>query len=156
MIYSDFDPKPTFRQFKRLIGDGEVGGKARGIAFAFDAVTGSPLESSVVFPDVNFVVTTEGFDEFVSDNGIETLLREHVASDDEGCDEDNSQELFDRLSVAFQSGGIRSSLLRDLESALESIGEVGVSTSTFPFDTRRTGRTPSGNSTAPVNAEGAN
>ena len=45
---------------------------------------------------------------------------------------------------------------KDNVAALESIGEVGVSTSTFPFDTRRTGRTPSGNSTAPVNAEGAN
>ncbi len=31
MIYSDFDPKPVFREYRRLIGDGEVGGKARGL-----------------------------------------------------------------------------------------------------------------------------
>ena len=139
MIYSDFDPKPTFRQFKRLIGDGEVGGKARGIAFAFNAVTGSPLESVVDFPDVNFVVTTEGFDEFVSDNGIETLLREHAASEEENCDEDPSQELFDRLSAVFQSGRIRSSLLQDLEGALESIGDfpLAIRSSSILEDSRK-------------------
>ncbi|HPR91080.1 MAG TPA: PEP/pyruvate-binding domain-containing protein, partial [Synergistaceae bacterium] len=139
MIYSDFDPKPTFRQFKRLIGDGEVGGKARGIAFAFNAVTGSPLESVVDFPDVNFVVTTEGFDEFVSDNGIETLLREHAASEEENCDEDTSQELFDRLSAVFQSGRIRSSLLQDLEGALESIGDfpLAIRSSSILEDSRK-------------------
>ncbi len=139
MIYSDFDPKPTFRQFKRLIGGGEVGGKARGIAFAFNAVMGSPLESVVDFPDVNYVVTTEGFDEFVSDNGIEALLRENVESNEESSDEDNSQELFDKLSVAFQAGWIRSSLLQDLEGALEAIGDfpLAIRSSSILEDSRK-------------------
>ncbi|BDD82054.1 putative cytochrome c oxidase subunit 2 precursor [Tsukamurella pulmonis] len=58
-------------------------------------------------------------------------------------------ENFKKYIEARQSG-------MDNVAALESIGEVGLSTSTFPFDTRRTGRTASGNSTAPVSAEGAN
>ncbi|WP_248488825.1 cytochrome c oxidase subunit II [Tsukamurella sp. PLM1] len=55
-----------------------------------------------------------------------------------------SPENFSKYIAARQSG-------QDNATALEAIGEPGVSTSTFPFDTRRTGRTAS-----PVNAEGAN
>jgi len=58
-----------------------------------------------------------------------------------------SMDKFTKYIQARQAG-------KDNAAALESIGEVGVSTSTFPFDTRRTGRAPSGESTKPVNAEG--
>jgi hypothetical protein len=137
--YSDFDPKPTFRQFKRLIGDGEVGGKARGIAFAYNVIMGSPLETSVEFPVVNYVVTTEGFDEFVDDNGIEEILREHLETESDPCDEDSSQEFFDRLAAVFQAGTIRSSLLADLEKALETIGDfpLAIRSSSILEDSRK-------------------
>ncbi len=57
-------------------------------------------------------------------------------------------ENFKKYIEARQSG-------KDNAAALESIGEVGVSTSTVPFDTRRTGRTASGENTA-ATVEGAN
>ena len=126
MIYSDFDPKPVFRQYKRLIGDGDVGGKARGLAFAFNAVTGSPLENCVDFPDINFVLTTEGFSDFLSDNGIEALLKEQTSSEKEDSDEEFSLELFSLLSDAFQKGRIRSSLLADTERMISAIGDVPI------------------------------
>lgn len=53
-------------------------------------------------------------------------------------------ENFKKYIAARQSG-------QDNATALESIGSSPTSTTTFPFDTRRTGRTAS-----PVNAEGAN
>ncbi len=124
MIYSDFDPKPVFRQYKRLIGDGDVGGKARGLAFAFNAVTGSPLENCVDFPDINFVLTTEGFSDFLSDNGIEALLKEQTSSEKDNSDEEFSLELFSLLSEAFQKGRIRSSLMADMERMISAIGDV--------------------------------
>ncbi|GAB3127916.1 cytochrome c oxidase subunit II [Tsukamurella serpentis] len=55
-----------------------------------------------------------------------------------------SPDNFKKYIAARKSG-------KDNAAALEAIGESSLSTSTFPFDTRRTGRTAS-----PVNAEGAN
>lgn len=124
MIYSDFDPKPVFREYKRLIGDGDVGGKARGLAFAFNVVTGSHLESCVELPDINFVLTTEGFCDFLSDNGIEDLLKEQIASEREDSDDEFPFELFSLLSDAFQKGRVRSSLLADIERIISAIGDV--------------------------------
>ncbi len=124
MIYSDFDPKPVFRSYKRLIGDGEVGGKARGLAFAFNAIEGSSLASCVELPDINFVLTTEGFSEFVSDNGIEELLRESLAGNEENSDEDFAHAFYEKITSAFQRGTIRTSLIDDLQKAMETIGDL--------------------------------
>ena len=124
MIYSDFDPKPVFRSYKRLIGDGEVGGKARGLAFAFNAIEGSSLASCVELPDINFVLTTEGFSEFVSDNGIEALLRESLAGNEENSDEDFAHAFYEKITSAFQRGTIRTSLIDDLQKAMETIGDL--------------------------------
>ena len=74
MSFKDFDPKPVFRSFRRLVGEGEVGGKARGLAFAYSVITGSAMEPSVVLPDINYVITTEVFSEFVKDNAVHELL----------------------------------------------------------------------------------
>ena len=124
MNYSDFDPKPIFHRYKRLIGDGDVGGKARGLAFAFNAVTGSPLENCVNFPDINFVLTTEAFCDFLSDNHIEALLEEETASEGDGSDDEFSLRLFSRLSGAFERGAVRPSLLTDIGRMIAAIGDV--------------------------------
>ena len=139
MIYSDFDPKPVFRQYKRLIGDGDVGGKARGLAFAFNAVTGSSLENCVDFPDINFVLTTEAFCDFLSDNGIEALLKEETASEGDESDDEFSLGLFSLLSRAFQKGVIRPSLLADIERMITAIGDVplAIRTSSILEDSRK-------------------
>lgn len=140
MSYSDFDPKPVFRQYKRLIGDGEVGGKARGIAFAFSAIAGSPLEPSVLFPDINYVITTEGFDDFMEDNNIRTILAESAASSgDEASDEEGENGLYFRLANAFREGRLRPSMEADLHVILDAIGEfpLAIRSSSILEDSRR-------------------
>ncbi len=139
MIYSDFDPKPVFRDYRRLIGDGEVGGKARGLAFAFNTLKGTPLESCVEFPDVNFVLTTEGFDDFVSDNGIESLLTESLSGQEENTEDEFAQGLFEKIASAFRNGTIRPSLTADLENAMEAIGDfpLAIRSSSILEDSRK-------------------
>lgn len=139
MIYSDFDPKPVFREYRRLIGDGEVGGKARGLAFAFNTLKGTPLESCVEFPDVNYVLTTEGFDDFVSDNGIETLLKESLSGQEENTEDEFARELFEKVASAFRNGNVRPSLGRDLEDAMEAIGDfpLAIRSSSILEDSRK-------------------
>ena len=96
MDFDSYDPKPLYRKFERLIGEGEVGGKAKGIAFSYEVITGSDLGKHVTLPDINYVLTTEVFDDFVKDNGIDRILEnETLCRPGEG--DENSQE--DRKSV---------------------------------------------------------
>ena len=123
MTYADFDPKPLFREHGRLIGDGSVGGKAHGLAFGYVSITGSPMAPGVELPDINFVITTEPYCDFVEDNGIGELLEELTSTGDIGDDEFPAT-LYHRMCQAFREGTVRPSLLRDAEQILEEIGDV--------------------------------
>ncbi|MDI9391302.1 MAG: pyruvate, phosphate dikinase, partial [Synergistota bacterium] len=61
--YVDYDGKPFYAERGWLIGDGQIGGKAKGIAFAQSAVAEAGLSEEVSFPHTTFVITTEVFDE---------------------------------------------------------------------------------------------
>lgn len=122
MDFDSYDPKPLYRKFERLIGEGEVGGKAKGIAFSYEVITGSDLGKHVTLPDINYVLTTEVFDDFVKDNGIDRILEnETLCRPGEG--DENSQEVLERLTQAFYKGIFRESLISDIERIIRNIGD---------------------------------
>jgi CheY-like chemotaxis protein len=82
---ADFDPDTEF--FK--IGTGSLGGKARGLAFFStllnkNAEIHQRFENTKILVPQTLVITTEGFDAFIEDNGLEFMSKtdaddEHVA-----------------------------------------------------------------------------
>lgn len=79
-FYRSFDPIPFYRERGWLIGDGRVGGKAKGIAFARHILEKNGLLESVLLPDYSFALSTSVFEEFMEQNCLwERLmgLREH-------------------------------------------------------------------------------
>ena len=123
MSFKDFDPKPVFRSFRRLVGEGEVGGKARGLAFAYSVITGSAMEPSVVLPDINYVITTEVFSEFVKDNAVHELL-ERTLADAPESEEETCELVYERMRTAFETGTVRAPLLSELGAILDNIGDI--------------------------------
>ena len=67
--FSRFDAESVYAEKGWLIGKGPVGGKAKGLAFAFFALQGSPLEQAVSLPPSTIVVGTEIFRDFVQETG---------------------------------------------------------------------------------------
>jgi hypothetical protein len=69
--YGNFRAEDYYREKKAIIGAGRCGGKAKGIAYAKRAIEGSPLENTVVFPDLTIVLSTEFFDEHIFRSGLD-------------------------------------------------------------------------------------
>ncbi len=80
-----------------------------------------------------------GFDDFVSDNGIETLLKESLSGQEENTEDEFAQELFEKVASAFRNGRVRPSLTRDLEAAMEAIGDfpLAIRSSSILEDSRK-------------------
>jgi hypothetical protein len=79
----DYDPEIS--EFVK-IGNGSLGGKARGLAFVANLLRTSPYLQER-YPDVTIqvprtlVITTEGFDAFVSHNGLDPSAMAHDSDD---------------------------------------------------------------------------
>jgi hypothetical protein len=123
MQFEGFDPKPVFKRFDRLIGDGEVGGKARGLAFSHEVITGSSMEEHVDLPDINYAVTTEVFQDYIEENRIGKILEEARSIKCEDSEE-TALTLFKKMTVAFHKGQNSDSFDRSLEKILTNIGDV--------------------------------
>jgi hypothetical protein len=97
----------------RLIGCGEIGGKARGLAFVMDHLaSGGELTqypSFLRFPD-STVLTTQVFDEFMSENHLESLV-------EAGC---NSTVALESLEEKFVASPFPSKWRNALVPFLES------------------------------------
>jgi hypothetical protein len=83
--FNSKDYDPDISDFVK-IGNGSLGGKARGLAFVANLLRRSPhLQER--YPDVTIqvpqtlVVTTEGFDAFVSHNGLDPSAMAHDSDD---------------------------------------------------------------------------
>ena len=74
-LYQSFDPKEYYRHRDWLIGSGDVGGKAKGLAFAFSVLDDRGLLDAVHLPQATYVVTTEIFEVFMADNRLEEIVR---------------------------------------------------------------------------------
>ena len=79
-FYRNFDPVPYYRDRGWLIGDGMIGGKAKGLSFAHTILEKNGLLDEVFLPKYSFVVTTAVFEEFMESNQLWDRLmglREH-------------------------------------------------------------------------------
>ena len=79
-FYRSFDPLPFYKERGWLIGNGRVGGKAKGLAFAHHVLESNGLIDEVCLPEYSFAVSTSVFEEFMEQNDLwERLLglREH-------------------------------------------------------------------------------
>lgn len=123
MDFEGFDPKPVFKKHKRLIGDGAVGGKAKGLAFSYEVITGSSMEEHVELPDINYVLTTEIFQEYLEENNIDVVLKEAQEMNGEDS-EDAALDFFKKMTAAFHRGKNSESLDRSLEMILNNIYDV--------------------------------
>ncbi len=78
--YKSFDPEPYYRERGWLIGSGKVGGKAKGLSFAYEVLKANDALDEVFLPKYTFVITTSVFEEFMEQNKLwDRLLdlREH-------------------------------------------------------------------------------
>lgn len=106
MPRTKFDPRFTFAK----IGQGSMGGKARGLAF-FNSFL-SHQDIKYLFKDVNLfipttiVLTTEVFDEFIARNDLKRFMSEVHSEDD--------------VYQAFTSATLPASLVKDLTIISES------------------------------------
>ena len=71
--YDDFKAENFFRDRGNLIGAGECGGKAKGIAYAACAIQDTPLGGVIGFPDLTVVLSTEVFDDFIENSRLSDL-----------------------------------------------------------------------------------
>ncbi len=106
--FSRFDAESVYAERGWLIGKGPVGGKAKGLAFAYFALKDSPLQEAVSLPPSTLVVSTEIFRDFIQDNRMEWVY---------------SEPSTDRIVLAFSKGRLRESFLADLARSMETLGD---------------------------------
>ena len=81
-FYRSFDPAPFYEERGWLIGDGRIGGKAKGLSFAHHILEKNGLLEDVHLPKYSFVITTSVFDEFMEQNNLwERLMNLRAHSD---------------------------------------------------------------------------
>jgi hypothetical protein len=71
--FDSFKAEDFFRDRGNLIGAGRCGGKAKGIAYANAVIQDSPLDGRVGFPDLTIVLSTEVFDDYIAERGLDDL-----------------------------------------------------------------------------------
>ncbi|HPA59770.1 MAG TPA: PEP/pyruvate-binding domain-containing protein [Synergistales bacterium] len=104
--YKDFDGRPNYEQRNWLIGSGSIGGKAKGLSFAFEHLQDSELMEDVKLPSMTYVITTEPFHDFLDDNGMDWI---HDEPD------------LEKIILAFSQGRMRESFLNDLDNVLQTL-----------------------------------
>lgn len=82
-FYKSFDPTPYYRERGWLIGDGQIGGKAKGLSFAHAILEKNGLLESVALPACSFSVTTSVFNDFMELNNLWDRLESLRAYSDE-------------------------------------------------------------------------
>jgi len=107
--YKDFDGRPLYESRKWLIGDGRIGGKAKGLAFAFEHLQDFDLRSEVLLPSTTYVITTEPFHDFIDDNHLDWI---HDEPD------------LEKIILAFSQGQMRESFLKDLDGILQVLHDT--------------------------------
>lgn len=69
-LYRKFDPRPYYEERGWLIGNGRVGGKAKGLSFAHRILEERGLLMDVALPEYTFVITTSVFEDFMEINNL--------------------------------------------------------------------------------------
>ncbi|MDR1021072.1 MAG: PEP/pyruvate-binding domain-containing protein [Synergistaceae bacterium] len=71
--YDAFRGEDFFRDRGSLIGAGNCGGKAKGIAYAYAALSGTQIGEKISFPDLTVVLSTEVFRDYLDANRLSGL-----------------------------------------------------------------------------------
>ncbi|MDR1516111.1 MAG: PEP/pyruvate-binding domain-containing protein [Synergistaceae bacterium] len=71
--YDAFRGEDLFRERGNLVGAGRCGGKAKGIAYSYAALSDTPLEEKIGFPDLTIVLSTEIFRDYIDQNSLSGL-----------------------------------------------------------------------------------
>ncbi|MDR0649019.1 MAG: PEP/pyruvate-binding domain-containing protein [Synergistaceae bacterium] len=71
--YDAFMGEDFFRDRGNLVGTGSCGGKAKGMAYAHAALSGTPLGEKISFPDLTIVLSTEVFRDYLDANHLSCL-----------------------------------------------------------------------------------
>lgn len=80
--YRSYDPIPYYRNRGWLIGNGSVGGKGKGIAFAHETLSEGELGEEVGLPEFTYAISTDVFEEFDSIHGLDSLATSGISFDD--------------------------------------------------------------------------
>ncbi len=105
--YAHYEGASFYRSKKWSIGEGEIGGKAKGVAFAAEALQTNPLGKCIDFPRVSYVLTTEVFNDFMVRNNLEPIVR--------------GAENFEEIERAFEAANFSESLRHTLVNILLDI-----------------------------------
>jgi len=81
-LYKKFDPRPFYEERNWLIGNGRLGGKAKGLSFAYSVLKERGLLDDVALPEYSFVITTSVFEDFMEINNLWERLWKLKAPDD--------------------------------------------------------------------------
>jgi hypothetical protein len=108
--FDNYRAEDFFRANDAIIGAGRCGGKAKGLAYATEAVADSHALGGVGFPDLTIVLSTEIFDEHASRSGV---------------GEPRSEEDWNRARSAILETPFPSALEAELRRALERFDEIG-------------------------------
>lgn len=108
--YDAFRGEGFYRDRNALIGTGRCGGKAKGLAYAHDALAASPLEERVGFPDLTMVFSTEVFNDYIDGQGLAELY------------EDDDWE---RVQRTIEATPFSDGTLREIGRVLDRFDEIG-------------------------------
>ncbi|MDR0652996.1 MAG: PEP/pyruvate-binding domain-containing protein [Synergistaceae bacterium] len=108
--FDNYRAEDFFRANDAIIGTGRCGGKAKGLAYATEAISDSPLRERIGFPDLTIVLSTEIFDEHASGSGVRAPLNE---------------EDWSRAHDAILDAPFSGALEAELRRVLERFDEIG-------------------------------
>ncbi len=108
--YNAYKAEDFFRERNLLVGSGRCGGKAKGIAYASHAIAGSDLEGRVFFPDLTIILSTEIFDDYITNRGLVELY-----------DDDNWERVKKRVGETPFPDAIN----REIHTVLDRFDELG-------------------------------
>jgi hypothetical protein len=108
--YDAYRGEYFFRERGNLVGAGQCGGKAKGIAYAHGALSGSPLENRVSFPDLTIVLSTEIFSDYIARGGLSDLYGE---------------EDWERVQRRIDETPLPPSIVAELENILDRFDNIG-------------------------------
>ncbi|MDR1740862.1 MAG: PEP/pyruvate-binding domain-containing protein [Synergistaceae bacterium] len=105
--FIDYQAEDFYRQKGWLLGGGKCGGKAKGLAYAGQALKSSALSEKVKMPLISHVVSTEVFEDFLDRNGLSGIY-----------DDDDWENVKARMATGRFSDALKADLsriLRDFE-----------------------------------------
>lgn len=108
--FEEYKAEEFYHRTGNAVGSGSVGGKAKGLAFASDALAGADGAPDVKTPALTAVLTTEVFDTYIDERGLDRLY-------------DDSD--WERVRETIDDTPLPDATIRELERLLDRFDEIG-------------------------------